>query len=266
MWGDSGVLASPLKGSDSVTPESPHIVAPPTCHVEESEGSGTSGARSTSSDSTAPLSPDHPLTHTTPVLVPIIRRTTRMAVRVPPVMSPGLSAVRKRYIGTSELILGIDSEEDEEAEESSDSDSESEDVEDEGPTAENKDPTAEDEGLAAGVEGPSVDDESYGLDGESHGVNDESHGLDDESYGINGEGRGIESEGQQRAVPVVGIAVSEPLGLGYGALGRQELALEEHYVYSTFEVGQGSSSAPEPRRSERVSAFRQPTLTTWTDP
>nr|GEX57002.1 hypothetical protein [Tanacetum cinerariifolium] len=126
------------------TPESPHIVAPPTCHVEESESSGMAGVRSTSSDSTTPLSPDHPLTHTTTVLVPILRRTARMVVHVPPVMSPGLSAgmaevatmsdsafrkrfrssydssplptlpVSKRYRGTSELILGIDSEEDEE--------------------------------------------------------------------------------------------------------------------------------------------------------
>nr|GFB55506.1 hypothetical protein [Tanacetum cinerariifolium] len=44
-----------------------------------------------------------------------------------------------------------------------------------------------------------------------------------------------------------------------------ELALKEDCVYSTFEVEQGSSSAPEPRRSKRVSAFRQPTLITWTD-
>nr|GEX90651.1 hypothetical protein [Tanacetum cinerariifolium] len=54
------------------------------------EGSGTSGARSTSSDSTAPLSSDHPLTYTTPVLVPFHRRTARMVVRVPPAMSPSL--------------------------------------------------------------------------------------------------------------------------------------------------------------------------------
>nr|GEY48347.1 cytochrome P450 71A2-like [Tanacetum cinerariifolium] len=153
---------------------------------------------------------------------------------------------------------------DEEVEESSDSDSESGDV--------------EDEGHAAGVKGPGIDDESYGLDGESHDVDDESHGLDDESYGIDGEGHGIESdglgleeeeavpEGQQRIVLVVGTTVSEPLGLGYGALRRRELALEEDHVYSTFEVGQGSSSTPEPERSERVSALRHPTLTTWTDP
>nr|GFB63032.1 hypothetical protein [Tanacetum cinerariifolium] len=193
-----------------------------------------------------------------------------MAVRVPPVISHGLSAgmvevaamsdlvfrkrfrsydsspsstlpVRKRYRGTSELILGTDTEE---VEESSDSDSESEDVKDEGPTTEDEDPATEDDGLvaedgglAAGVEVPGIDDESYGLDGESHGVDDESHGLDDESYGIDDEGRGIESdglglgeeeavpEGQQRAVPVVETAVSAPLGLGYGALTGDFLIL-----------------------------------------
>nr|GEW82431.1 hypothetical protein [Tanacetum cinerariifolium] len=142
-----------------------------------------------------------------------------MAVRVPLVMSPGLSAgmaevvamsdsvfrkrfrssynsspspalpVRKRYRGTSELILCTDSEEDEEVEECSDSDRKSENVKDEAPTAENVDHVAEDEGLAAGVDGPGINNESYGLDGESHGVDDESHGLDDESYGIDGEGR-----------------------------------------------------------------------------
>ncbi|GJZ15042.1 hypothetical protein Tco_0550719, partial [Tanacetum coccineum] len=38
------------------------------------------------------------------------------------------------------------------------------------------------------------------------------------------------------AAPVVGITVSAPLGLGYGALRLRELALEEDYVYSTFET------------------------------
>ncbi|GKC30769.1 hypothetical protein Tco_1038063 [Tanacetum coccineum] len=46
------------------TPESPHTVAPPTSLPES----------------------------TPPTLVPILRRTARMAVRVPPAMSPGLSA------------------------------------------------------------------------------------------------------------------------------------------------------------------------------
>nr|GEU87111.1 hypothetical protein [Tanacetum cinerariifolium] len=167
-------------------------------------------------------------------------RTTRKVVRVPPVISPGLSAgtaevattsdsafhkrfsssydsspsstlpVWKRYRGTSKLILGTDSDEDE-----------------------------EDEGLATGVEGPGLDDESYGLDDKSYGLDYESYGLDNESYGLDDESRGIDDEspriesdglgleeeeavpeGQQRAVPVVGTVVNEPLGLGYGALRR----------------------------------------------
>nr|GEX90206.1 hypothetical protein [Tanacetum cinerariifolium] len=51
-------------------------------------------------------------------------------------------------------------------------------------------------------------------------------------------------------------AVSEPLGLGYKALRHRELALDGDNVYSTFEVGQGSGSAPEPERLERMSASR----------
>ncbi|GJX22732.1 hypothetical protein Tco_0227177 [Tanacetum coccineum] len=71
---------------------------------------------------------------------------------------------------------------------------------------------------------------------------------------------------QQQAAPVVETTVGGPLGLGYGVLRRRELATEEDQRYSTFEVGEGSDSAHEPERSERVSAFRQPALTTWTDP
>ncbi|GJZ41214.1 hypothetical protein Tco_0588100 [Tanacetum coccineum] len=60
--------------------------------------------------------------------------------------------------------------------------------------------------------------------------------------------------------------MSAPLGLGYGALRRREFALEEDQVYSTFKVGQGSGSTLESERPKRVSASRQPTLTTWMDP
>ncbi|GJT00580.1 hypothetical protein Tco_0821749 [Tanacetum coccineum] len=256
---------------DTMTPESPLTIAPPTSLPES-----------------AP-----------PALVPILRRTARMAVRVPPAMSSGLSASmaevaamsesacrkrfrssyeslpslspldlpsRKRYRGTSELAENSEEdgdEEDEEIEESFDSDNVSEDTEDEGPTAEDKDP-------AAGVEGPGTDYESYGLDNESHGMDDEIRGLDDEGHSIESDGYGLEEEavheGQQQAALVVGTVVSVPLALRYGALRRRELALEEDHIYSTFEVGRGSRSAPESKRPERVLTSRQPTLTTWTDP
>nr|GEU79679.1 hypothetical protein [Tanacetum cinerariifolium] len=206
---------SELFEGEARTPDSPHIVAPPTRHVEESEGFGTSRVRSTSSDSTAPLLPDHPLTHTTPALVPILRKTARMAMHVSHTMSHGLSAgiaevaamfilaFRKRfrssYYSSPSPTLPVRKRY----------------REDEDPTAEDKDLAAEDEGLAAGVEGP--------------------------------------------AAPVVRTAVSAPLGLGYEALRRRELALEGDHVYSTFEVRQGSGSAPEPERSERI-----PPLPEWT--
>ncbi|GJW70588.1 hypothetical protein Tco_0127505 [Tanacetum coccineum] len=101
---------------------------------------------SASSDSTTPLSPDHPLTHVSPTPTPtrasFHHRTVRITVCVQPTMSPGHSArvteamavsdsafrkryrssyetpspspsltlqVRKRYKGTSELILDTNS-------------------------------------------------------------------------------------------------------------------------------------------------------------
>ncbi|GKC53380.1 hypothetical protein Tco_1076125 [Tanacetum coccineum] len=258
---------------DTETPESPLAIAPP-----------------------IPLSESTP-----PVLVPILRRTARMAVRVPHAMLSGLSGgmaevaamsesafrkrfrssyesspsvsppdlpLRKHYRGTSELVEDSDEdgdEEDEKIEESMDSKSVGEDVEDEGPTVEDEDPATEDEGLTAGVEGLGMDDEGYGLDDESRGIDDEGHSVESDGLGLEEEEEVVPG-GQQQAAPVVGTTVSLPLGLGNGALRRRELALEEGDVYSMFEVGQGSGSALESERPERVSAFRQPTLTTWTNP
>ncbi|GJY92318.1 hypothetical protein Tco_0508100 [Tanacetum coccineum] len=224
---------------ETETPESPLTVAPPTSLHESIP----------------------------PTLVPILCRTVRMVVRVPPAMSPGLSAnlpLWKRYRGTFELVED-DDEEDEEIKKSLDSDSVSEDAEDEGPTTEDEDPAAGDEGLAVG-------DGALGMGVESCGPDDESRGLDDEGHSVESGGLGLGEdeeavcEGQQRAVLVVGTTMSMHLGLGYGALRCRELALEEDHVYSTFEVGHGFRSVPEPERPERVSASRQPTLTTWTDP
>ncbi|GJT36347.1 hypothetical protein Tco_0926766 [Tanacetum coccineum] len=203
------------------------------------------------------------------------RKRFRSSYKSLPSLSPSDLSSRKRYRGTSELVE--DSEEgddakDEEIEESMDSDNVSEDAEDEGPIAKDEDPAVGDEGLTARVKGPGMDDESYDLDDGSHGLDDgshglddgshgsddgshslddESHGMDDESRGLDDEGHGVESDGlgleeeeevvpggQQKAAPVVGIAMSAPLGLGYRALRHRELELEEDH----------------------------PTLTTWTDP
>nr|GEZ97211.1 hypothetical protein [Tanacetum cinerariifolium] len=259
------------------TPESPHTLVsltslpyctPPTRHAKESEDSDTSGTRSTPSDFTALLSPDYPPTYTTPILVPLLYRTARMAVRVPPAVSHGLSAsiaevaamfdsafckrfrssyeslpsssppdlpLRKRSRGTSEFVEDDeeddDEEEDEEVEKSSDSNSEREDAKDDGPTTEDKGPTA-------GNEGPAARDEG---------------------------GNEAVPEGQRRAAPVVKTAIGKPLGLGYEALRRREIASREGQMPSVFKVGQNSRSIPEPERPKRVLALRQPTLTTWID-
>ncbi|GKB68059.1 hypothetical protein Tco_0929471, partial [Tanacetum coccineum] len=255
------------------------------------------------------IAPPISLSESTPhILIPILRRTASMVVRVPHAMSSGLSASMaevaamsesmlrkrfwssyesspsmsppdlpswKRYRGTSELVKESredNDEEDEEIEKSMDSDSVSEDAEEEGPTAKDEDPAAKDEGITAGVEGPSMHDEGYGLDDERHGRDDESSGIDDEGYSVESDGLSLEEEGeatpggQQQAASVVGTTMSVPLGLRYRVLRLRDLALEEGDVYSTFEVGQGSGSAPEFERPERASAFRQPILTTWTNP
>ncbi|GKC54051.1 hypothetical protein Tco_1076796, partial [Tanacetum coccineum] len=226
---------------DTETPESPHTVAsstplsdstPPTCHAKESEDSDTSSARSKSSDFTAPLSPDHPLTHVSPTPTPTHAlfhcRTARMTVRAQPVMSPSHSArvtemmalsdsafykryrssyetpssssspalpIQKRYRGTSELILDTDSEEDEIGEEDTDED-----------------------------EGHRLDDESHRLDDEGQSLDDEGHSVESDRLGLEEEEEAVPG-GQHRAVLVVGTAVSAPLGLGYGALRCRELAI-----------------------------------------
>ncbi|GJV46692.1 hypothetical protein Tco_1431228 [Tanacetum coccineum] len=233
---------------ETEAPESPHIVAPPTSLPDS----------------------------TLPTLVSILCRTVRMAVRVPPAMSPGLSAsmaevaaisdlafckrfrssyeslpsssppdlpLQKRYQGTSELVEDDNEEEDKEIEESLYSNSMSEDAEEEGHTTEDEDPVVGDEGLAAGDEGLNMGVESLSL----------------------GEGE-VVPEGQQRAAPVVETVVGKPLGLGYEALRHREIALGEGQMPSVFEVGQSFGSVPESERPERVSTLSQPTLTTWIDP
>ncbi|GKD59034.1 hypothetical protein Tco_1296543, partial [Tanacetum coccineum] len=243
--------SEPFEG-EAESPESPHIVAsptslpdstPPTCHVEESEGSDTFGARSTSLDSTAPLLPDHPLTYTTPTLVLVLCRTACMVVRVPLMISPGFSASTAEDDEEEEdNEEGDDEEEDKEIKESLDSDSLSEGAEDEGPTTEDEDPAAGDEGLAAGNKGPGIGVKSLSLGG-------------DEDV----------PKGQQRAAPVAETAMGEPLRLGYKALRRREIALGEGRMPSVFEVGQSSGSVPESERPEIVSVLRHPALTTWMD-
>ncbi|GJY77711.1 hypothetical protein Tco_0483512 [Tanacetum coccineum] len=78
---------------------------------------------------------------------------------------------------------------------------------------------------------------------------DEGHDLDDEGRGLEGEGLGLEEE----ATPE-------------GRCRRHALESIEEIAPSTYEVGQSSRSMPEQQGADKVSAFRQPILTTWVDP
>ncbi|GKD96934.1 hypothetical protein Tco_1380831, partial [Tanacetum coccineum] len=150
------------------------------------------------------------------------RERFRSSYESSPSLSPPDLPSQKRYRGTSKLVEYDKEEEDDEEEDDEekddkieeilDSDSKSEDVEDKGPTAKDEDPAARDEGLAAGDEGPSMRVESISLGGDEAVL-----------------------EGQQWAVPVVEIAVSEPLGLGYEALRCQEIVLGEDQMPTVFE-------------------------------
>nr|GFA54059.1 hypothetical protein [Tanacetum cinerariifolium] len=196
---------------ETEAPESPHTVASPTL-----------------------------LPHSTPpTLVPILRRTARIVMRVPPAMSPGISVSiaevadmpdstfrkrfrssyesspsssppdlpsRKRYRGTSELVE--DEEEDEHDKEGDDE--------------------REDEGEDEKIE-ESLDSNSVSKDAEDKGPT-----VGDEDLTAGDEGLAARDE-----VPGMGV---ESLSLG------------------------GDEVVPrESERPERVSVLRQPTLTTWID-
>ncbi|GJX06193.1 hypothetical protein Tco_0194125 [Tanacetum coccineum] len=154
----------------------------------------------------------------------ILCKRFRSSLRGFTTSSPPNLPLRKRYLGTSELVEDDEEkednenedaeEEDEEIEESSDSDSKSEGIEDEGPTTADEDPTVGDEGLAARDEGPGMRVESFGLGGDAAVL-----------------------EGQQRATLVMETVVGEPLRLGYGALRCREITLGEGRMPSVFEDG-----------------------------
>ncbi|GKC77251.1 hypothetical protein Tco_1128025 [Tanacetum coccineum] len=178
----------------------------------EPSGTRTDSSHSSAlSDSTTPLSSDHLFTHVSPTPTPtrasFHRRIARITVRAQPAMSLGHSARVAEAMALSDSAF---------RDELGDEDT-------------NED--GEDESLDADDKRERSDDEDYGLD-------DEGRGLEGERLSLEEEEEDAVPEGQQQAVPVVSIIASEPLGLGYEALRRRELAVGED----------------------------QPTLTTWVDP
>nr|GEU44990.1 hypothetical protein [Tanacetum cinerariifolium] len=169
---------------------------------------------SASSDSTAPLSLDHLLTHVLPTPTPnrasFHRRTARMTVRAQPAMSPDHSAIVAEAMTLSNLA--VYSKGDELGEEDTEEDGE--------------------------------DESSY--------TNNEREMSEDEGPGLEGKEEETIPEGQQQAVMAADTTVDEPLGLGYRELRRRELAVREDQVPSTFEVGQRSRSVPKHKGVDRT--------------
>ncbi|GJV35072.1 hypothetical protein Tco_1407549 [Tanacetum coccineum] len=222
--------AAPL--SPDYTPASPDYT-PDTPHTEEeSEPMEASKTRTTSlSDSTSPLSFDHPLTQTlrtpTPSRAFYYRSTAYMAVRTQPTLSPGYSAklskvmtlspssFRKRYISSYETPSSSAS-----------------------PASS---PTLPIRKRYYGTSDPILDTETEGDELEAEGTGSESEESEDEGPGSEGEETAYEDQ-QQQAVLIEGTATDEPMGLGYRAARRYALELATGPVPSTFEVGQSSST------------------------
>ncbi|GJV41869.1 hypothetical protein Tco_1420309 [Tanacetum coccineum] len=125
------------------------------------------------------------------------RKRYRSSYETPSSSSSLALPIRKRYRGTSELILDTDTEGDEIGDKDTDED-------------------GEDESLDADDERERLDDEDHSLDYEDRSLDDEDCGLDDEDRGLDDEGLGLEEEeatpeGQQQAVLVVDTSASEPL-------------------------------------------------------
>ncbi|GJT49837.1 hypothetical protein Tco_0975994 [Tanacetum coccineum] len=160
---------------------------------EEFEVSKTSGTRTVSSyslvslDFTAPLSPDHPLTHvsptTSPTRVSFHYSTVRMAVRTHPTLSPCMSARIAEAAALSPFSF------------------------------------CKSEGDKLGEEDTKEDEEDKSLDADDER---ESQGLDDEGQGLEDEGLGLEEEeavpeGQQQAILFVETASSRSVPEQQGA-------------------------------------------------
>ncbi|GJX67443.1 hypothetical protein Tco_0303170 [Tanacetum coccineum] len=125
----------------------------------ESEPMEASETRTASpSDSTSPLSPDHPLTQTSPTPIPFrafyYHRIARMVRYIPSCETPTLSSLppvmlptlppQKRYRGTFELIT--------------DTNTKSEDLEDEGTDSKSEEAASEDQQPTISVKGTTADE------------------------------------------------------------------------------------------------------------
>ncbi|GJY84936.1 hypothetical protein Tco_0498962 [Tanacetum coccineum] len=167
------------------------------------------------SDSTLPLSPNHPLlTKISPT--PTLSRpcyyhsTTRMAMRTQPTLSPGISARVTKAMALSPLSFHKRYK----------------------PSCETPTPS-----LSPPVVSPNLPFRKR-YRGTSELIADsdtESEESEDES--TNSESEEVSFKDWQQSVPVEDTTADGPLGLGYGAARRRDLELAEGPVPSAFEVG-----------------------------
>ncbi|GKC29865.1 hypothetical protein Tco_1037159 [Tanacetum coccineum] len=99
-------------------------------------------------------------------------------------------------------------------------------------------------------------EESSNFDSESEDAEDEGLTAEDRGPAAGDEGLAARDEGPVMRVKSLGLGGDEAIHEG-----QQRAAPVMETV-----IGQGFRSVPEPERLERVSALRQPTLTTWIDP
>ncbi|GKF30784.1 hypothetical protein Tco_0100582, partial [Tanacetum coccineum] len=220
---------APPSSDRTPTSSDPTPVSPLT--EEEFEVSKPSDTRITSSHSTAPsnsttlLSPDHPLTQTAPT--PMIsqplyyHRTTCMAVRTKPTLSPDFSARLTEEIALSPLSFHNRYRSSYESPSSSASSAPSLTL----PIPKRYRGTFE----------PILDIETEDDESKAEGAGSGSEESEDE--GPNSKGEEVVLEGkQQQAAPVEVTITDRPFRLGYSTARRHSLEIVEEIAPSTFEI------------------------------
>ncbi|GJX62165.1 putative ribonuclease H-like domain-containing protein [Tanacetum coccineum] len=235
--------------SPDYTPDTPHS-------DEDSEPMEGSETRTASpSGSTLPLSPDHPLTQTSPTSTPsrafYYRSTACMVVRTQPTMSPGISGrvTKAMSLSTSSFRKSYRS--------SYETPSSS--------TTPASSPTLPIRKRYGGTSESILDTETEGDELEVKETGSESEASEDEGPSLESKEAALEGQ-QQQVVSVENTVADETLGLGYRAARRRALELTEDIAHSTYEVGQSSGSVPVQKTVEETTTPRLLVCTTWEDP
>ncbi|GJW34993.1 hypothetical protein Tco_0057913 [Tanacetum coccineum] len=133
------------------------------------------------------MSPNHPLTHTSPTPTPTRASFHRKTACAQPIMSPSHSVRVAEEMALSDSALH---KRHRISYETSSSSFKEDDI--------GEEDTDDDEGHGLDDEGHGLDDEGHGLDDEGHGLDDEGHGLYDEGCSVENDGISLEGEEERR--------------------------------------------------------------------